>query len=88
VRHAVKCTWTNGNQHDKEKPREFGTDTGCRLKKTKELGPGDKGMLSKWFQSWCGLVGHYLSPCSKRGSRVVTWRVSHQRCQLSLLKKR
>jgi hypothetical protein len=46
----VKCIWANENQHEKEKPREFGTDTGCMFKYTKELGAGDKGMLSTRFQ--------------------------------------
>jgi hypothetical protein len=32
MRHAVKCIWANGNQHEKEKPREFSADIGFRLK--------------------------------------------------------
>jgi hypothetical protein len=32
VRNAVKCTWANGNQHEKEIPRKFGTDIGYRFK--------------------------------------------------------
>jgi hypothetical protein len=56
VTHAVKCIWTNGNQHEKGNRREFGTDTSCRFKKTKELGAGGKGMHSKMFQPWFDMV--------------------------------
>jgi hypothetical protein len=32
-----------------------------------------KVCIAKQFSHSCDLVGHYLSPCSGRGSRVVIW---------------
>jgi hypothetical protein len=32
VRDAVKCTWVNGHQHERDKPRVLGTDTSYRFK--------------------------------------------------------
>jgi hypothetical protein len=84
VRHAVKYTRANGDQHEKEKQGNLRVQTfAIGSSRQKNRGQGAKIRINSPSHR-CGLVGYYLSPCSGTGSGVVSLRVDHPEVALLL----